>query len=137
MTVIVYKDGVMAGDGRLTDKRGVIVGENDTKVFKTADYLVGVAGEADACQILLEATQNGNNPGKLKGTDGLRVSRFNQIEIYEGLCWFRVNNDYAGIGAGADFAMIACDLGFSAVEACRAAMKRHALCGGRIRKVSF
>ena len=137
MTAIAYRDGVMAGDGRVGDKHGDILSDTDVKVFKTKHYLLGTAGEAQSCQMLIEAVKGGYDPGKLRGINAMRVSKKGAIEIFEGRSWYPLHQTYAAIGVGATVAMAAMDLGFDAVKAVRAACKRNFSCGGKVRKVQW
>jgi hypothetical protein len=136
MTIIAYRDGVMAGDGRMSTKTGDIIFEDDTKVFKAGDYLLGVAGDADACEFLIDSVKKGYAPGKYKCT-AMRVDRAGKIEVYEGSGWFPMFKGYGAIGAGDLPALVAMDAGADAVTACKAAIKRNGRCGGKIRTVKW
>jgi ATP-dependent protease HslVU (ClpYQ) peptidase subunit len=127
----------MAGDGRMTaGKSGVILSDNDIKVFHAGDYLLGVAGDASGSEMLIAATITGHNPGRLKGTIGLRADKKGRLEVYED-SWFSLNEKFASIGSGSDFALAGMDQGMDALKAVRYAIKRNAYCGGRVRSVKF
>lgn len=136
MTVIAYRDGVMAGDGRVAlGKTGDIITDTDVKVFRIGEYVFGFAGHGANCLKLKAAMETGNNIA-LKDTYGLRASP-GLIELYEGSDWYPVTESYMAIGIGEVAAMTAMDMGASALEAVKAAFKRNCLCGGKITKVTL
>lgn len=139
MTVIAYRGGVLAGDGRVCEHQTIIT-DTDQKVFKIGDYLFGYAGPTADGEKLKRSLIKNYDPGVLKKTDGIRVSKPGKkyvIELYENGVWWVLGEEYAAIGSGSADANVAMDFGATAVEACRAAIKRNAACGGKIRTVTL
>lgn len=136
MTTIAYKDGVIACDSRQT-RSGTIVADNQSKcqvVGGVSFFLSGAVCDAPALiaayfgtpsPVPVECSGFAVDGGKL-----LMVGCDDKTGIW------RQELDPANpdaIGSGSAYALAAMDMGASAVEAVRAAMKRDIYTGGRIR----
>lgn len=136
MTTIAYKDGVIAYDSRQT-RSGTIVADNAIKrqvVEGVSFFLSGAVCDAPALiaayfgtpsPVPVECSGFAVDGGKL-----LMVGCDDKTGIW------RQELDPANpdaIGSGSAYALAAMDMGASAVEAVRAAMKRDIYTGGRIR----
>lgn len=143
MTVIAYRDGVMAGDGRVTDK-AFIIRDDDRKVFKLKDgSLLGVAGDTVGCTIIksmLEATIKEKKKSlpniPVKNAEALLVDPKGDIWWFN-RGWEKQPDPYAASGSGWQVAMTAMDFGADAVTAAKAACRRTITCGGKITVVKL
>lgn len=140
MTTIVYRDGVLAGDGRETaeaDKGStIVVRDNDVKVFKLPDgSLFGASDGSEDIVRLHEALMKGNPAPKLEHVTGLRIDLNRRIWLYEGNVWQRIRASYYAIGTGSLFAFPALDAGASATKACKIGSYRDPYSGGTITSV--
>lgn len=148
MTVIAYRDGVMAADGRVTSK-DFILRDNDKKVFKLKDgSLLGMAGSVVGCVIIQREVERAVKDGKkakvlslpsinVKNAEALLVGPGGEIWFFSSREWERIPEPYTAIGAGYLVAMTALDYGASAEEACKYVCKRVSSCGGKIRVVKL
>ena len=144
MTVIVYRDGVMAADRMQTT--GNISEPVRTKIFLVTPkdhvrLVVGLCGcTKGTAAILKHLEQNGTDAGALDLTHldykpdhtyGYAVSAYGTVwQIYgDGTCLEPEPQDYYVDGAGYEFAMGACAAGASAVQAVLLAGKHHLACG--------
>lgn len=138
MTIIAYKDGVVAWDSRLTQGSGVLT--NNWQKSKTIGAVtVWVAGDASALSEMAAWIQDRSYvfplsanfgailwDGKslvLAGKDSNEVVDFLDVPM----------DDVYAMGSGASYAIGAMDAGSSALEATKIACKRDVFCGGRIR----
>jgi 20S proteasome alpha/beta subunit len=145
MTVVAYRDGIMAGDGRVCS--GSIIEEDGArKVFRLPDgTLVGVSGKWARCQAFVRIMTKASEAEKkklpsdvIKGIDALVVDpKGKTIWYYESGAWLKVKTPYTCIGSGYVSALAAMDAGATAEEAVRIACKRHVHCGGRVSTVSL
>src|SRR5947208_3360716 len=124
----------MAGDGRVVSgKYAEILLDNDVKVFKLSSYIIGIAGDATATDFILSTVASGHSVGIIKNAQAMRYSEKDGLEIYDkGPNWWTCRAKHYAIGIGEMPAMIAMDLGATAVEAVRVACKRSGFCGGKI-----
>lgn len=137
MTTIVYRDGVMAGDGRETiieDHESPIINNDDSvKVFRLKDgRLFGASKTSESCYRLHESLVKGFAPPKLEDINGLLVDRKGKLWFFEGYIWYPLKEKCYAIGSGARFALPALDAGATAVEACKIGIKRDPYSGGKI-----
>lgn len=141
MTVIAYKDGLMAGDGRVTSEKGHIWTDKARKVFKLADgSLFGAAGDWSTEIMrnhLTEAGDLSNFPQLPDGSDidGIYVRPNGRIFMFDGKGWERWPDPYIAIGSGKQNALTALQLGCDALIAVRMGIKGNCGCGGLIRTV--
>ena len=144
MTVIVYRDGIMAADRMQTT--GNISEPVRTKIFlvKPKDHVrlvVGLCGCTKGTSEMLKHLEKYGTYGgtldlshlgyKADHTYGYAVSAYGTVwQIYgDGTCLEPEPQDYYVDGAGYEFAMGACAAGASAVQAVLLAGKHHLACG--------
>lgn len=136
MTTIAYKDGVIAVDSRQT-RRDAIVSDNALKwqiVDGVAFFLAGAVCDNKALIAAYFGTPS-STPIECSG-----------YVVHDGKLMMVGHDDDSGvwrqdldlsnpdaIGSGAPYALAAMDMGASAEEAVRAAMKRDIYTGGTIR----
>ena len=148
MTVVAYRDGVMASDSRATSGKNYIETDKMPKMFRFSDgSIVGFAGEVLAWQEMARMFRESISKGdftlpRLKRVTALFVSPKKTIFQFDGNNWERLTkriypHQYYSIGSGATIAMSAMDAGASAVEAVRIAIRRDAYCGGKIRTLEI
>lgn len=138
MTTITYRSGVMAGDS--------LICENDTlsgSVVKVARHrsgcLAGAAGDVWWIRkFLLDFAESPRTELFMstlilpRDTSAMIVPPSGVIYIAERGAVYPVEDPYMAVGSGAPYALVALDLGASAVEAVRAANRRHAYSGGDV-----
>lgn len=143
MTVIAYRDGILAGDSEVSEDGINVAGM--TKVAKTPHgWLVGAAGPiVDIAAYLRWASKcfKARSKPRKAPTDeflGIAISPDGKAFFYEA-CWdaYSVEGDYHAIGSGSIPALIAMDLGASAEGACKAACKRVHGCSEPVVTVSL
>lgn len=138
MTTIAYKDGVIAYDSRVT-RSGTIVSDNAHKcqvVDGVSFFLSGAVCDEKALiaayfgtpsAVAVECSGYAVDGGKL-----LMVGHDDKTGIW------RQELDQANpdaIGSGSPYALAAMDMGASAEDAVRAAMKRDIYTGGKVRVI--
>lgn len=149
MSVIVYRDGVLAADRQNTSGESVLTG---TKLFvrerqgpnkwrrpkpgEAVAEAFAVTGQADANLLMLEWYLAGANPDKFptnQSTDSwgrLLVVDHSGVFVYEKLpVRVYVEDDYVAFGSGAEYALGAMYVGGSAVDAVSAASYWSLGCG--------
>jgi hypothetical protein len=109
MTTIVYRDGVMCGDGRETSssegESSMIIRDDCVKVFKMKDgSLFGGAKTSEDIERLHRALIAGKKPPKLEDVNAMRVDPRGRIWSYEGRIWQAVTSPFYAVGTGAIFA---------------------------------
>lgn len=138
MTTIAYKDGVIAYDSRQT-RSGTIVSDNAPKcqvVDGVSFFLSGAVCDERALIAAYFGTPS-SAPVECSGyaVDGGRLLMIGHDDKTG--VWKQdldpTNPD--AIGSGSAYALAAMDMGASAEEAVRAAMKRDIYTGGKIRTV--
>lgn len=155
MTTIVYDNGVMASDGKMT--LGDMVIKLDTeKVFWINNHLVGICGRARAISTFVSWLQKMTDyhivnqevgdlvdlvPPVLEDDDGytaLVVTPNRQVLMYEGNTPIDMGNDISmSVGSGSAFALAAMKAGASAEEAVKIACELDVYSGGEITVVKF
>jgi len=139
MTTIVYKDGVLAGDGRVT-VNDMVVTDKATKVHKIkGGWLYGWCGGVEDAEILKRALRKGlpdqlNNP-QLNNITALLIDHAGTIALYEGSIWIVQKEPYYAIGSGSPYALGALDAGADAIAAAKIATARDTNSGGKVRSV--
>lgn len=140
MTVIVYRDGVMAADSLVTDS-WCRLGTTVKIVRSPSGLLAGACGESEDCHSFLEWIKVGGPKDtipKLENKDG----DFNAFVVDgERRVWMMGANlipcplmtDFYAIGGGASFAVGAMEMGASAIDAVNVAIKYHGGCGLPVR----
>lgn len=147
MTVIVYRDGVMASDSLLSGQ-GVRCGEAE-KVRDINGWLIGISGNwGVACELFDWFEQECRDsikrpPSQIHVDDdkypiGVLLVRKSSGAVFciDGLGYpQRINAPFYAIGSGAEVALGAMEMGADAIKAVKAACKFNCYCGGRIRHV--
>lgn len=143
MTVIAYRDGVMAADTMavITDKRAktAIKFLNEQKLIRNRRWLIGMAGWSlpPNSELIkwLETKIKGKkrlpfNPYKF---ELLVVGPFNKLEMitHDGGA-MTISNSFYAIGSGAEFAIGAMAMGATAIEAVAVAIEWCPTCSGQV-----
>lgn len=136
MTTIAYKDGVIAYDSRQT-RGGSIVSDNCSKCEQVNGVLFFLSGSVCDERALLAA---------YLGTPSKEAVECSGFVVDNGKLMMVGHDDKTGvwrepldpanpdaIGSGSAYALAAMDMGASAEEAVRAAMKRDIYTGGTVR----
>ena len=142
MTTIVYRDGVMAGDGTETsigeDESPMILTRTCVKVWKLpSGELFGASRGSEDCERLRHALIKGLPAPKLDDVNALRVDLQGRIWLYEGNIWQRVGqrDGFYAVGCGALFAFPLLKAGLGAIEACKIAKECDPFSGGKLTSV--
>lgn len=140
MTTIAYKNGVIAYDTRQT-RGDRIVSDSSSKCEKVNDVLFFLSGAVCDEKALIAAYfgMPSSAPVECSGyvVDGGRlmlVGHDDKTGIWKQD--LDPSNPDA-IGSGAPYALVAMDMGATAAEAVRAAMKRDIYTGGKVRAVKI
>jgi ATP-dependent HslUV protease subunit HslV len=136
MTIIAYKNGIMAADSAVWT--GYIYGGEITKIIKTPNgSLVGASGNHAICSKFRAWALLENEETPWEGGDsfyGVIVKKDGTIMMYYDkngigeICY----EDSHAIGCGYEIALGAMDAGATAIRAVEIAIKRHAYCSGKI-----
>lgn len=142
MTTIAYREGILAGDGRVSDADGHIWRDNDRKVFKLPDgSLFAGAGAEEGLEILKAHMQKGHYRvmPDLHGADitGLHIRTNGRLYVTEGGIWYEWPDDFIAIGSGKRCALTALRLGFTAVRAVKEGIAGDVNSGGKITVVKL
>lgn len=133
MTVIAYRDGIIAADRQATSYGLAYEVE---KLFVSEDAIRTGTGDASFVMGMIEWHKAGADPKTFpesqKTDDWARLI----VVTAEGVSWYerspyplRMKGEYMAWGSGADFAMGAMYAGASAEEAVLAAIKHNNSCG--------
>ena len=137
MTTITYKAGIIAYDSRMVDTNGTITDDDCDKCIIRDDVRYFYSGLVSQMEALICAYQKSESQEKSNGTaiivdnGELFVSGIHSEDGF----WkqpLKKSNPRA-IGSGSDHALTAMDMGATAKEAVKWAMKRDTGTGGRIR----
>lgn len=129
MTVIVYRDGIMAADTGVTDTfitRGI-------KLHKKAGHIIGFCGDVAQALVFVDwfFNQKKNRRPDLSSETGWEALVLNKDGI---TTWDRslrpipMDEEFYAIGSGASLAMGAMEAGATAEEAVTIACKRDPYC---------
>lgn len=137
MTTLVFRDGVMAADSRITVGETVI-SDNAVKVHKLSDgSLLGWAGRAEHGAILLDALQSDEDQQIDGPLDLLALWVVKgKVFLFEGSAFVQQRDKYYAVGSGTPYALGAMDAGADAITACKIGTKRDIGSGGRVRSIS-
>lgn len=136
MTVIAYKDGVIAADS-LSTESGTVVCTTSVKVVRSRKGILGGAsGPSTFCTAFRKWIE-----GECKKPITIPESGYgfivrpnsNLIELHDSNGHVLYNKEYHAIGSGQDFALAVMSMGGSAVDAVEAAIKLNVYCGGPVR----
>ena len=142
-TIALDSTGLVACDSRETDD-GLIFDDDCDKHKEMGGFHIWYAGRSADEPLLVEALQ-GNQQDKYNANVMAVALVYNDGKFYraiitkeEGFCieLLRKGNAVA-LGSGANHALTAMDLGLSAKEAIKYAIKRNAHTGGKIRTWQF
>lgn len=138
MTTIVYRDGILAGDSRVTVE-DMVSTDKATKVHRLRDgSLFGWAGGVEDAERLRLSLRKRQDPPKLECISALLIAPDGTISLYEGNIWIEQKGErYYAVGTGAPYALGAMDAGASAVDAAKIAVKRDINSGGKVKTVSL
>jgi ATP-dependent HslUV protease subunit HslV len=141
MTVIAYRDGVLAADTLSTTDSGIK--SQCVKLYRTNDGgVLGTAGDDSPCLMLLDALN-----GDEAMTDALRGATadivcllMNHKGVFKIDKWCRpekVEDEFIAVGSGAQAALGAMHQGATAEESAYVACKVNAFCGLPIQTMSL
>lgn len=136
MTTIAYKDGVIAWDSRLS-RGGTILTDNYNKRYKVKDGWAVFSGDTSTIK---EYVSEYPSPPKCGGEFNGMVVKENELRsvaFVDGILYFEIWDGSIPVayGSGQDHAFTAMDMGATAKEAVKMAMKRDKATGGRIRSM--
>ena len=136
MTTVVYKDGIIAFDSRVT-RGDIIINDNTNKIVKTDSAAFVFAGRMDQSEKLIRLYLGEDLDVDRHFDTSALVSDKGQIYYIGANCddgFFKceVTNGYS-IGSGCPHAYTAMDMGATAKEAVKMATKRDIYSGGRVR----
>lgn len=150
MTVIVYRAGVMASDGRISEDNDIFTNKAQ-KIFRlSSGALFGMAGDADAREIvsLFNRLKGKSFPSTKKiielGKDFTALLALPDKTLWLIECGVNSKEDgatpyaniiemkdsFTAVGSGAKYALGAMDRGASAEQAVKTAIKYDNQCGG-------
>lgn len=138
MTIIVYRDGILASDTLITDPDTNSRQGYSKKIIKAKDgALAGASGDAEYCCDFLEwaKTDRATPPpkDKTKGyNSAILILPNGEIHSYYGQKHDIMMDKWIAIGAGQFVAQGALYMGATAREAVKAAIKYNTLCGGKV-----
>ena len=139
MTTIVYKDGVIAYDSRMT-AGSMIYNDKYNKRINQGGVSFFLTGAVADHQTLVDMYLN-KIPVRDLESQALVYDKgvVYNIEADEGRFFITPLNkdDMEAIGSGSKYAYTAMDMGATAKEAVKMAMKRDTNTGGRIREVKL
>lgn len=143
MTVVCYKDGVMAADSNVV--YGNLIIGSAQKVLKTDDgFLVGGSGNLANLAMFFDWFQNEDEgkPSldelKLEDIDVITVDPDGNVFIIDSSGWpMEIKADYYVSGTGSQIAMGAMAQGATAIQAVELACKFVPGCGGDIQVVKL
>lgn len=125
MTVIAYKDGIMASDSLMAEDDGTIY-SNIQKLFRFANNeVIGIAGDVRKCMAFLDWYDGGYSIEDWKVSDdkedefyALVAHSNGSVQLYDSsVNPINMNGDFFAIGSGAASAMALMKVGYSAEEA--------------------
>ena len=133
MTIIAYKDGVLAADSQLS--AGSLICGTDRKLIRLEGYMLGGCGNSEDWELFLEwfekTLKNPLTPRPLlnKNADFICIKK-NKSIIYYGskLIPYNVKSKFHALGSGMDIAYGAMAAGASAKEAVKITCKYHKDC---------
>lgn len=138
MTTVVFRDGVLASDSRVT-VNDMVSTDKQTKVHRLRDgRLYGWAGSVEDAERLRISLRKGEAPPRLDNISALLIDGDGVIHLYEGNIWIEQKGEpYYAVGSGAPYALGAMDAGADAIAAAKIAIKRDVNSGGKVRSVKL
>lgn len=138
MTIIAYRDGVLAADRRIVTEKAVTIVGDMVKIGRAKGGRWAIAGDHGCAQELLNwfsAGRVGPQPYH-EDADGMLIwlpdSLSNPEMFTEGRWWRDPDAEFWAWGSGRDFALGAMGAGATAEEACKVAMMFDPCCGGTV-----
>jgi hypothetical protein len=135
MTVVAYRDGVLASDSLVNDNN-TRCGETN-KIGRTKDgWLWGFVGTAHYKDgFSTWAEERAGDPPKIpvESGPGMLISPEGEVSEWWGDGWFVVEAPFAAWGSGSDLAVGAMAMGATAQQAVQVAIDFNVHCGGRLR----
>lgn len=137
MTVICFKDGVLAADKRsVSHSRPTTV----TKIFRVGDSLLAVSGDLVKGLEIVEWIKAGRVPADLPDFQRssndyapvLLVSNGGLYLFENSPIPFRIEEPVFAMGSGRDYALMAMHLGLSAVDAVEHTCRLTSCCGNGV-----
>jgi len=139
VTIVAYRDGVLASDSRVTINDFI---DSDTckKIYRLSDgSLLGLAGNHGTAFVLenllrewVKSNKGRLPPGPFKKVEAIFVRPDKTVWVY-GAGWEKWGyKTPVAIGNGMLVATGAMDTGATAKEAVKATIKRNIYCGGRV-----
>ena len=141
MTVICTRDGVLASDSKLTGGEGSYL-TDCKKIKKVKGWLIGAAGDFGPSELFMNKFDPAIIQEKRIVPWGSKDETMCAIIVSpKGKVYYMETNGtfiavptgFIAIGCGEAAAMAAMEVGASAVDACKAAIKHVDGCGGRVR----
>lgn len=133
MTIIVWRDGIIAADSQTTN--GVLAGKTK-KLFKLKNAAIGFAGLlTDGLKLIEFLKSDEDKPPELsEDFESLMMDlRTGKCAYYDRtLIAVKIMDKFEAIGTGSELAIGAMEHGATAIEAVRVAIKRDINSGGRI-----
>lgn len=140
MTTIAYKDGILAGDQRLSGDSH-IWHDKSRKVFRLRDgSLFGACGDNGAGEVLLRGLKKGVLCPELPKDaeiDAILVTAEGKVLLWEAGIWMKWPEPFVAIGSGRTFALAVMRLGHDAVTAVKAGVAGDVHSGGRVQTVKL
>jgi ATP-dependent protease HslVU (ClpYQ) peptidase subunit len=137
MTTIAYRDGVLAGDTRITEGENILP-ERERKVHRLRNgFMFGGCGASTQVVKLKTCVAKSLKPPKLNDCNGIMITPQGEVWFYENGLWLRVKAPYIAIGRGRQYAFGALKQGASAVEAVRVACAFDVASGLPVHHITF
>lgn len=141
MTVIAYKDGILASDSQLSGEGETIINGSTKKLWRNSDgWLIGLAGEYHKIVAVKKWFKKGMKkafPEDTKTVTGILVSPKGKVYWLEHGVRVRTKEPYHAEGAGAREAMAAMFMGASAELAVQVACLYNAGCSGDVQTMKL
>ena len=133
MTIICWRNGILASDSQMTN--GILAGKTK-KLFKINNAAIGFSGDlVDGLKLIEFLRSNDEQPPTLsEDFEALAMDlRTGKCTYYEKqLVPVPILDKFEAIGTGSELAMGAMEHGATAIEAVRVAIKRDINSGGRV-----
>lgn len=136
MTVIAFRNGVMAADTQATWDETLKTG-GEKKIHGARGALIGIAGDTTSGEIFVRWFRAGR-PDKRPRIpadkfDALVAFQDGSLAVFDNrLQQIDVSSEFFAVGSGREVALGAMEVGASASQAAAAAIKWSAGCGGKV-----
>lgn len=136
MTVVAYRDGVLASDSAASE--GDTIAHGIKKIYRVRGNLIGCAGYLSDISKFINWFRAGGEEDefpKMKDLSALMVSREGNVYCYDhiGPTPTQITSSYCATGSGMQIALGAMYAGADAVQAVKAAIKHNGGCAGPVR----